>query len=159
MSRFGQCPCAAKITNVTGGFEDIASFRAETGAPVAEISDAEIVLLIESDKAHVAANRHKQHAAALYVENAKLRHLAGQRPNGPIFDRLEYSPSVWLDRVTSPAASPAAGPVADPAQRPKPATQRPTKSRGQKPSSQRPSSQKPRGKKQNVKSRALKQKF
>ena len=68
------------IKNILGGFHDVASFREETNAPPAEISDAEIVLLIESDKAHLAAHRHKQQSAELYVENAKLRHLAGLPP-------------------------------------------------------------------------------
>jgi hypothetical protein len=68
------------IKKILGGFHDVASFREETNAPPAEISDAEIVLLIESDKAHLAAHRHKQQSAELYVENAKLRHLAGLPP-------------------------------------------------------------------------------
>jgi hypothetical protein len=88
------------IKNILGGFHDVASFREETKAPPAEISDAEIVLLIESDKAHLAAHRHKQQSAELYVENAKLRHLAGLPPK--VIKVPTMSSTVPSTRPTSP---------------------------------------------------------
>ena len=123
-----------------GGFDDIASFRAETKAPPAEISDAEIVLLIESDNAHIAAHQAKKQAAALYVENAKLRHLASVKPTESVrarFDRLEYSPSVWLNRVTSPAHGPAHPPAGSAIKSYKPSGKPAAKPAAKKPAARR----------------------
>jgi hypothetical protein len=91
------------IKNILGGFHDVASFREETKAPPAEISDAEIVLLIESDKAHLAAHRHKQQSAELYVENAKLRHLAGLPPK---VIKVPAMSSTVPNRPTTPSTRP-----------------------------------------------------
>ena len=115
------------IKNILGGFHDVASFREETKAPPAEISDAEIVLLIESDKAHLAAHRHKQQSAELYVENAKLRHLAGLPPKviklaNPTSHTLTRHAQRKLIRPDTPRYAPQTKPATT-----KPATPKPAK--------------------------------
>ena len=96
-----------KIKNIYGGFHDVKSFREETQAPVAEISDAEIVLLIESDKAHQEAHRHKQQSTRLYVENTKLRHLAGLPPVAslPIAKQNITKQNIIKQRIATPHPS------------------------------------------------------
>ena len=124
------------IKNILGGFHDVASFREETKAPPAEISDAEIVLLIESDKAHLAAHRHKQQSAELYVENAKLRHLAGLPPKviklaNPTSHTLTRHAQRKLIRPDTPRYAPQTKPATTKPATPKPAkmpaTPKPTK--------------------------------
>ena len=98
------CPCKSK--KYTGGFHDVFSFRSETGATPSEISDAEIVLLIESDKAHIAAQREKQRTNALHIENAKLRaEMARTKGDFNRFDRQSFDQLYWLDQITSPVKS------------------------------------------------------
>lgn len=119
------------IKNILGGFHDVASFREETKAPPAEISDAEIVLLIESDKAHLAAHRHKQQSAKLYVENAKLRHLAGLPPKViKLANPTPHTPTIHAQRKLIRPDTPRYATQTKPAKMPpttKPATTKPTK--------------------------------